>query len=44
MNELRLERIEDAILEIALSVQEGDTKDLHNRIGEILFEGNIDDE
>lgn len=40
MNDLeqRLERIEDAILELATTIEEGEYENLYNRIGDILFD------
>lgn len=38
MSPERLERIEDAILEIAEAVEDGETFDLSRRVGKILFE------
>lgn len=41
MNELglRLERIEDALLEIAESVENGEIGNVYARVGNILFDG-----
>lgn len=42
--ELRLERIEDAILELATSVEDGNFNGIHERVGEALFDMDLGEE